>query len=135
MYSRGHDGDAVPRASDFAGLPRVCGSIEFKSPLGWASVHLPVYVARDGVVLARGDRRHLHATITWLAKLTLRASLVRYSRCSPGSLLFPKMSGRMHSEFLSHLHFGSFHRVDVLLFPQHFLGSRDARRDQDYTGL
>ena len=36
---------------------------------------------------------------------------------------FPKMSGRMHSELLSHIHFWLFFiGVNVIFFPQHFLG-------------
>ena len=48
---------------------------------------------------------------------------------------FPKMSGRMHSELLSHLHFwGFFIGVNVIFFPQHFLGLQGMpRRYPDYA--
>jgi cytochrome c oxidase subunit 1 len=45
------------------------------------------------------------------------------------------MSGRMHSEFLSHLHFWVFFiGVNTIFFPQHFLGLQGMpRRYPDYT--
>jgi cytochrome c oxidase subunit 1 len=48
---------------------------------------------------------------------------------------FPKMSGRMHSELLAHLHFwGFFIGVNVIFFPQHFLGLNGMpRRYPDYV--
>ena len=48
---------------------------------------------------------------------------------------FPKMSGRMHSELLAHLHFwGFFIGVNVIFFPQHFLGWNGMpRRYPDYA--
>jgi cytochrome c oxidase subunit 1 len=48
---------------------------------------------------------------------------------------FPKMSGRMHSEFLSHLQFWIFFiGVNTVFFPMHFLGLQGmARRYPDYT--
>jgi len=48
---------------------------------------------------------------------------------------FPKMSGRMHSEFLSHVHFWIFFvGVNMIFFPQHFLGLQGMpRRYPDYA--
>ena len=48
---------------------------------------------------------------------------------------FPKMSGKMHSEFLSHLHFWVFFiGVNLIFFPQHFLGYQGMpRRYPDYA--
>jgi len=48
---------------------------------------------------------------------------------------FPKMSGRMHSELLAHIHFwGFFIGVNVIFFPQHFLGWQGMpRRYPDYA--
>jgi cytochrome c oxidase subunit 1 len=45
------------------------------------------------------------------------------------------MSGRMHSELLAHLHFwGFFIGVNVIFFPQHFLGWQGMpRRYPDYA--
>src|SRR3954463_7193856 len=48
---------------------------------------------------------------------------------------FPKMSGRMHSELLAHLHFWVFFiGVNLIFFPMHFLGMNGMpRRYPDYT--
>ena len=48
---------------------------------------------------------------------------------------FPKMSGRMHSELLAHIHFWIFFiGVNIIFFPQHFLGMQGMpRRYPDYT--
>ena len=48
---------------------------------------------------------------------------------------FPKMSGRMYNEFLGQLHFWIFFiGVNVLFFPQHFLGQQGMpRRYPDYA--
>ena len=48
---------------------------------------------------------------------------------------FPKMSGRWHSEFLSHVHFWLFFiGVNIIFFPQHFLGLQGMpRRYPDFT--
>jgi cytochrome c oxidase subunit 1 len=50
---------------------------------------------------------------------------------------FPKMSGKMHSELLSHLHFwGFFIGVNVIFFPQHFLGMQGMpRRIPDFNPM
>ena len=48
---------------------------------------------------------------------------------------FPKMSGRMHSELLAHIHFWVFFvGVNMVFFPMHFLGMDGMpRRIPDYT--
>src|SRR3546814_21175392 len=48
---------------------------------------------------------------------------------------FPKMSGKMHSELLAHLHFWVFFiGVNVTFFPQHFLGFKGMpRRYPDFA--
>jgi len=48
---------------------------------------------------------------------------------------FPKMSGRMHSELLAHIHFWVFFiGVNLIFFPMHFLGMDGMpRRIPDYT--
>ena len=48
---------------------------------------------------------------------------------------FPKMSGRMHSELLSHIHFWIFFAgVNMIFFPMHFLGVQGMpRRYPDYA--
>ncbi|HTM95184.1 MAG TPA: cbb3-type cytochrome c oxidase subunit I, partial [Croceibacterium sp.] len=47
---------------------------------------------------------------------------------------FPKMSGKMHSEFLAHVHFWIFFiGVNMIFFPMHFLGLDGMpRRIPDY---
>jgi len=48
---------------------------------------------------------------------------------------FPKMSGKMHSEFLAHVHFWVFFvGVNMIFFPMHFLGLQGMpRRYPDYA--
>jgi cytochrome c oxidase subunit 1 len=108
------------------------GSLEFKSPLVWAlGLHLPVHRRRRDRRGAR-QRRHRRQPARHLLRgraLPLRAvdgrGVLAVRRVL---LLVPKMSGKMHSELLAHLHFwGFFIGVNVIFFPQHFLGMQGWR--------
>jgi cytochrome c oxidase subunit 1 len=115
------------------------GSIEFKSPLVWAlgMIFLFTIGGVTGVVLANGGIDdymqdtyyvvgHFHYVLSMGAVFSLFAGFYYW---------FPKMSGRMHSEFLSHLHFWIFFiGVNMIFFPMHFLGLDGMpRRIPDYT--
>jgi cytochrome c oxidase subunit 1 len=114
------------------------GSITFRAPMLWAIgfVFLFTMGGVTGVVLANaGLDRVLHDTYFVVAHFHYVLSL--------GSLFgifaawyywFPKMTGYMVSEKIGHLHFWvTFVSVNVLFFPQHFLGAAGMpRRIADY---
>ncbi len=114
------------------------GSLEFKSPLVWSMGFIFLFTVGGvtGVVLANGGVddvlhdtyyvvAHFHYVLSMGAVFSLFAGFYYW---------FPKMSGKMHSEFLAHLHFwGFFIGVNVIFFPQHFLGMDGMpRRIPDY---
>ncbi|HEU4821145.1 MAG TPA: cytochrome c oxidase subunit I [Qipengyuania sp.] len=115
------------------------GSLEFKSPMVWAigMIFLFTVGGVTGVYLANGGLDdvvhdtyfvvgHFHYVLSMGAVFSLFAAFYYW---------FPKMSGRMHSEFLAHLHFWVFFiGVNMIFFPMHFLGLDGMpRRIPDYT--
>jgi len=115
------------------------GSLEFKSPLVWAMGFIFLFTVGGvtGVVLANGGIDDaFHDTYYVVAHFHYVLSLGAVTALFCGFYYwFPKMSGRMHSEFLAHLHFWVFFiGVNTIFFPQHFLGLQGMpRRYPDYT--
>ena len=114
------------------------GSMEFKSPMIWAIGFIFLFTVGGvtGVVLANGGvDDNLHDTYYVVAHFHYVLSLGAVTSHFAGFYYwFPKMSGKMHSEFLSHLHFIVFFvGVNMIFFPQHFLGMDGMpRRIPDY---
>ena len=115
------------------------GSLSFKSPLVWAMGFIFLFTVGGvtGVVLANGGiDDNLHDTYYVVAHFHYVLSMgAVFSLFAGFYYWFPKMSGRMHSEFLAHLHFWVFFvGVNIIFFPQHFLGMEGMpRRIPDYT--
>ena len=115
------------------------GSVSFKSPLVWAMGFIFLFTVGGvtGVVLANGGiDDNLHDTYYVVAHFHYVLSMgAVFSLFAGFYYWFPKMSGKMHSEFLAHLHFWVFFiGVNVIFFPQHFLGMEGMpRRIPDYT--
>jgi cytochrome c oxidase subunit 1 len=115
------------------------GSLSFKSPMVWSMGFIFLFTVGGvtGVVLANGGiDDNLHDTYYVVAHFHYVLSMgAVFSMFAGFYYWFPKMSGRMHSEFLSHLHFWTFFiGVNVIFFPQHFLGMQGMpRRYPDYA--
>ena len=115
------------------------GSMSFKTPMVWALGFIFLFTVGGvtGVVLANGGiDDNLHDTYYVVAHFHYVLSLgAVFSLFAGFYYWFPKMSGRMYSEFLGQLHFWVFFiGVNLLFFPMHFLGmSGMQRRVPDYT--
>ena len=102
------------------------GSLQFKSPMVWAMGFIFLFTVGGvtGVVLANGGiDDNLHDTYYVVAHFHYVLSMgAVFSLFAGFYYWFPKMSGRMHSELLSHIHFWTFFvGVNVIFFPQHFV--------------
>ncbi len=114
------------------------GSISFKTPMVWALGFIFMFTVGGvtGVVLANGGIDDaLHDTYYVVAHFHYVLSLgAVFSLFAGFYYWFPKMSGKMYSEFLGQLHFWVFFvGVNIIFFPMHFLGqSGMPRRIPDY---
>ncbi|MHA1165440.1 MAG: cytochrome c oxidase subunit I [Alphaproteobacteria bacterium] len=114
------------------------GSIQFRTPMLWAFGFIFLFTTGGvtGVVLANaGVDRAVHDTYYVVAHFHYTMSLgATFGLFTGWYYWFPKITGYMYSEFIGKLHFWlSFIGVNVIFFPQHFLGLAGMpRRYADY---
>ena len=114
------------------------GSIEFRTPMLWAvgMIFLFTIGGVTGVVLANaGIDRMMQDTYYVVAHFHYTMSLgATFGIFAAWYYWFPKMSGYMYEEWIGKLHFWvAFVGVNLLFFPQHFLGLAGMpRRIADY---
>jgi cytochrome c oxidase subunit 1 len=114
------------------------GSIEFRTPMLWAVglIFLFTVGGVTGVVLSNaGVDRALHDTYYVVAHFHYTMSLgATFGIFAGWYYWFPKITGYMYSETIGKLHFWlTFVGVNVVFFPQHFLGLAGMpRRIPDY---
>ncbi|NML07132.1 cytochrome c oxidase subunit I [Sphingomonas sp. G-3-2-10] len=115
------------------------GSLTFRTPMVWAIGFIFMFTVGGvtGVVLANGGvDDYMHDTYYVVAHFHYVLSLGAVFGLFAGFYYwFPKMWGKMYSEFLGQLHFWIFFiGVNILFFPMHFLGTDGMpRRIPDYT--
>ncbi len=114
------------------------GSIEFKTPMLWAIGFIFLFTVGGvtGVVLANaGVDRVLQETYYVIAHFHYVMGVAAVFAIFAGWYYwFPKMTGYMYNETIGKLHFWvMFIGVNILFFPQHFLGLQGMmRRSVDY---